>query len=60
MPSNERVKTPGKHPSATHRIPSRVCVICRRAIAQDDVAIEIQDVSAHLGCAAHRRRRARP
>ena len=59
MPSNERVKTPGKQPSATYGIPSRVCVICRRAIAQDDVAIEIQDVSAHVGCAAYRRWRAR-
>jgi hypothetical protein len=60
MPSNESVKTPGKQPSATRATPSRVCVICRRAIARDDVAIEIQDMSAHVGCAAYRRRRARP
>jgi hypothetical protein len=60
MPSNESVKTPEKQPSATRGAPSRVCVLCRRAIAQDDVAIEIHDVSAHVGCAAYRRRRARP
>jgi hypothetical protein len=50
---------PAKQPSGTRGAPSRVCVICRRAIAQDDVAIDIHGVSAHVGCAAYRRRRAR-
>jgi hypothetical protein len=59
MPSNASVKTPGKQSSGTSENPSRVCVICRRAIAQDDVAIDIHGVSAHVGCAAYRRRRAR-
>jgi hypothetical protein len=59
MSSNARVKTPGKQPSGTRGTPSRVCVICRRAIAQDDLAIDIHGVSAHVGCAAYRRRRAR-
>jgi hypothetical protein len=30
----------------------------RRELAQDDVAINIHGVSAHVGCAAYRRRRA--
>jgi hypothetical protein len=59
MSSNESVKMPAKQPSGTRGAPSRVCVICRRAIAQDDVAIDIHGVSAHVGCAAYRRRRAR-
>jgi hypothetical protein len=59
MSSNASVKTPGKQPSGTRGTASRVCVICRRAIAQDDVAIDIHGVSAHIGCAAYRRRRAR-
>ncbi|MCU1502177.1 MAG: hypothetical protein JWM12_1531 [Ilumatobacteraceae bacterium] len=59
MSSNGSVTTAGKQPPATTRgTPSRVCVICRRAIAQDDVAIDIHGVSAHVGCAAYRRRRA--
>jgi hypothetical protein len=58
MSSNASV-TPGKQPSGTRGAPSRVCVLCRRAIAQDDLAIDIHGVSAHVGCAAHRRRRAR-
>jgi hypothetical protein len=57
--SNASVKKPGKPPSGARGTPSRVCVICRRALAQDDVAIDIHGVSAHVGCAAHRRRRAR-
>jgi hypothetical protein len=60
MPSSESVKTLGKHPSATRGTALRVCVICRRAIAQDDVAIDIHGVTAHVGCATYRRRRARP
>jgi hypothetical protein len=36
-----------------------VYVICRRAIAQDDVALDIHGLSAHVACAADRRRRAR-
>ena len=59
MSSNASVKTPGKQPSRTRGARSRVCVICRRSIAQDDVPIDIHDVSAHVGCAAYRRRRAR-
>jgi hypothetical protein len=59
MSSNESVTTDGKQPLGTRRTPSHVCVICRRAIAQDDVAIEIHGLSAHVGCAAYRRRRAR-
>ena len=59
MSSNASVKTPGRQPPATRGIPSRVCVICRRAIAQDDAAIDIHSVSAHVGCATYRRRRAR-
>jgi hypothetical protein len=47
MSSNASVKTPEKQPSGTRGTPSRVCVICRRAIAQDDVAIDIHGVSAH-------------
>jgi hypothetical protein len=58
MSSNASVM-PGKQPSGTRGRPSRVCVLCRRAIAQDDLAIDIHGVSAHVGCAAHRRRRAR-
>jgi hypothetical protein len=60
MSSNASVNTPEKQPSGTRGTPSRLCVICRRAIARDDVAIAIHDVSAHIGCAAYRRRRARP
>jgi hypothetical protein len=60
MSSNASVKTPGKQASGTRGTASRVCVICRRAIAQDDVTIDIHGVSAHVGCAAYRRRRARP
>jgi hypothetical protein len=59
MSSNASVKTHGKQPSGTRRTPSHVCVICRRAFAQNDVAIDIHGVSAHVGCAAYRRRRAR-
>jgi hypothetical protein len=59
MSSNASVNTPEKQPSVTRGTPSRVCVICRRAIAQDDIAIAIHDVSTHIGCAAYRRRRAR-
>jgi hypothetical protein len=59
MSSNESVTTAGKQPSATRGTPTRVCVICRRAIARDDVAIDIHGLSAHVGCAAYRRRRAR-
>jgi hypothetical protein len=59
MSSNESVTTAGKQPSGTRGTPSRVCVLCRRAIAQDDVAIDIRGVSAHAGCAAYRRRGAR-
>jgi len=58
MSSNASVKTPEKQPSGTRGTPSRECVICRRAIAQDDVAIEIHHLSAHVHCAAYRRRRA--
>ena len=58
MSSNASV-TPGKQPWVTRGAPSRVCVLCRRAIAQDDIAIDIHGVSAHVGCAAYRRRRAR-
>ena len=60
MSSTASVNTPAKQPSGTRGAPSRVCVICRRAIAQDDVAIDIHRVSAHVACAAYRRRRARP
>jgi len=49
----------GMQPSGARGTASRVCVICRRAIAQDVVAIDIQGVSAHVACAAYRRRRAR-
>jgi hypothetical protein len=49
----------GKQPSGTRATASRVCAICRRAIAQDDVAIDVHGVSAHVGCAAYRGRRAR-
>jgi hypothetical protein len=59
MSSNASVM-PGKQPSGTRGRPSRVCVLCRRTIAQDDLAIDIHGVSAHVGCAAYRRRRARP
>jgi hypothetical protein len=59
MSSNARVKKPGMQPSGTRRNASRLCAICRRAIAQDDAAIDIHGVSAHVGCAAYRRRRAR-
>jgi hypothetical protein len=60
MSSNASAKQSGKRPpSGTRRTASRVCVLCRRALAQDDVAIEIQGVSAHVGCAAYRRRSAR-
>ena len=59
MSSTASVNTPAKQSSGTRGTPSRVCVICRRAIAQDDVAIDIHDVSAHASCAAARRRRAR-
>jgi hypothetical protein len=59
MSSNASVNTPGKQPSRARGNASRVCVICRRAIAQDDVAIDMNGVSAHVGCAAYRRRRAR-
>ena len=48
MSSNASVKTPGKQPSRTRGARSRVCVICRRSIAQDDVPIDIHDVSAHV------------
>jgi hypothetical protein len=58
MPSNASVKTPGKQPSGTRVTPSRECVLCRRAIAQGDVAIDILHLSAHVHCAAYRRRRA--
>jgi hypothetical protein len=34
-----------------------VCVICRRAIAEDDRAMDIHGLSVHVGCAAYRRRR---
>jgi hypothetical protein len=59
MSSNASAEQSGKRPSGTRRTASRVCVLCRRALAQDDVAIEIQGVSAHVGCAAYRRRSAR-
>jgi hypothetical protein len=58
MSSNASVKKSGTQPSLARRTPSCVCVICRRAIAQDDVAIDIHGVSAHVTCAAYRRRRA--
>ena len=60
MSSNSSEKTPGTEPSAKRGTASRVCVICRRPLAQDDVAIDIHGVSAHIGCAAYRRRRTRP
>jgi hypothetical protein len=56
--SNGSVERPGKQPSGARGTQSRVCVICRRAIAQDDVAIGVHGVSAHVGCAAYRRTRA--
>ena len=56
MSNNASVKTPGKQPS--RGTASRVCAICRRALAEDDRVMDIQDLSVHLGCAAHRRRRA--
>jgi hypothetical protein len=59
MSSNASVNRPGDPPSGTRGTPSGVCVICRRAIAQDDVAIDIHGLSAHVGCAAYRRRRVR-
>jgi hypothetical protein len=59
MSSDANVEKSGKQPSPTRETASRVCVICRRALAPDDVAIDIDGVSAHVRCAAHRRRRAR-
>jgi hypothetical protein len=59
MSSNVSVKKSGRRPSGPDGTPPRECVICRRAIAQDDVAIEIRGVGAHVIRAAGRRRRAR-
>jgi len=59
MSSNASGKKSGMQPSGTRGKASRVCVICRRAIAQDAIAIDIHGVRAHVGCAAYRRRRAR-
>jgi hypothetical protein len=59
MSSNPSVKKSGMRPSVARGTPSRVCVICRRAIAQDDDAIDTHGVSAHVRCAAYRRRGAR-
>ena len=59
MSSKASVKKAGMPQPGTRGTASRVCVICRRALAQDDVAIDIHGMSARIGCAAHRRRRAR-
>ena len=59
MSSNAEVKEPERHLSGARVTAARVCVICRRALAQDDVALDIHGMSVHVGCAAHRRRRAR-
>jgi hypothetical protein len=59
MSSKASVKKPKIEPSATPGVASRVCVICRRALTQHDVTIDIHGVSVHVGCAAYRRRRAR-
>jgi hypothetical protein len=59
MSSKESVKTPGTQPSGRPGTGSRVCVICRRVIARDGIAIDIHNVSVHVGCAAYRRQRAR-
>ena len=59
MSSNASVNKSGMQPSGTRETGSRVCVICRRHIAHDDAAIDIHGVSAHVGCAAYRRRRGR-
>jgi hypothetical protein len=58
MSSNASAKTSGMQPSGTRATASRVCVICRRPVEQDDVAIDIRGLSAHVACAAYRRRRA--
>ena len=59
MSSNTSVRKPGMQPSGTSGTPSRVCVICRRALAEDDRVMDIRGLSVHLGCAAYRRLRAR-
>jgi hypothetical protein len=55
---NASVKQPGTQPSGTRGTASRVCAICRRALAEDDRVMDIHGLSVHLGCAAYRRRRA--
>ena len=57
MLSIASIRTPGDPPSGARGTPSRACVLCRRVLAQDDVAIDIHGVSAHALCAAYRRRR---
>ena len=59
MSRDASVKKSGMQPSGTRETGSRVCVICRLPLAQDDAAIDIHGVSAHVGCAAYRRRRGR-
>jgi hypothetical protein len=59
MSSKASDKKSGTQPSAPRGTPARVCVLCRGAIAQDAVAIDIRGLSAHAGCAAYRRRGAR-
>jgi hypothetical protein len=46
-------------PEAIERDASRVCVICRRALAEDDRVMDIHGLGVHVGCAAYRRRRGR-
>jgi hypothetical protein len=59
MSSKASVKTRRKQPSGTRGTPSRVCVICRRALAEDDRVMDIHGLNVHVGCAAYRRRRVR-
>jgi hypothetical protein len=56
MSSNAKAQTLAAQPSGTA---PRVCAICGRALAGDDEAIHVAGVSAHVTCAAYRRRRIR-
>ena len=59
MSSDASVKTPRKQPSGTRGTAARVCVICRRAFAEDDRVMDIHGLGVHVGCAASRRGRGR-
>lgn len=59
MSINSSVKKPATQPSGTTGTASRVCAICRRALAEHDHVMDIHGLSVHVGCAAYRRRRGR-